>query len=121
MKIKRTTYREFEEKFGGLNRLRIRRKDGNLAHYSNSIVPIRYRANICFNPKKGCTYVGLTCLGYLDIFGPKETDPTIVIRFSGYITAEDLINSDFQYKDGLNAVMEELENDWRRKLDSIKD
>lgn len=121
MKIKRTTYREFEEKFGGLNRLKIRRKDCNIVHYGNSIVPIRYRANICYRPKKDCTYVGLTCLGYIDIFGPSADDLTIVIRFDGNVTAEDLINSDFQYKDGLNAVMEELENDWMRKLDSIKD
>lgn len=121
MKIKRITYREFEERFGGLKRLTINRKDGNLVHYTDSIVPIRYRMNVCYKPKKNCTYAGLTCLGYLDIFGPKDEDLTIVIRFDGNVTAEDLINSDFQYKDGFNAVIEELENDWRRKMDSRKD
>ena len=121
MKIWRTTYEEFEKRFGGLNRLRIRRKDRNLVHYNNSIVPIRYRTNICFNPKKSCTYVGLTCLGYFDTFGPKETDLTIVIRFNGYIDADELTYENFGYKEGLNAVFEELEMDWREKLDSRKE
>ena len=122
MKIKRITYGEFEKRFGGLKRLAIRRSDGNLVHYTRgSIVPIRYRMNICYKPKKGCTYVGLTCLGYLDIFGPDLDDPTIVCRFSGKITSDELIREDFGYREKFDAVLDELEIDWRRKLDSRKD
>ena len=121
MKIWRTTYREFEERFGGLKRLTINRKDGNLVHYTDSIVPIRYRMNVCYKPKKNCTYVSLSCLGYLDIFGPSADDPTIVCRFDGKITSDDLISKDFAYRDGLDAALDELEMDWRRKMNSIKD
>jgi len=122
MKIKRITYGEFEERFGGLKRLLINRKDGNLVHYTRgSIVPIRYRANICYRPKKDCTYVGLTCLGYLDVFGLNLDDPTIVCRFDGKITSDDLISTDFAYKEELDAALDELEMNWRKELDSRKE
>lgn len=113
MKIWRTTYSEFEKRFGGLRRLVINRKDGNLAHYGTSIVPVRYRVNICYIPKKGCTYIGLTCLGYLDVFEPMDNDLTIAIRLSGNVTAEELVDKDFAYKDGLAAIMGELEKEVR--------
>lgn len=121
MKIKRTTYGEFNSKFGGLKRLKTSRKDGELVHYGNNVVPIRYMVSICYNSKKDCTYAAFTCLGYLSIFGPKDNDLTIVCRFNGKLTAEDLIDDNFKYKNEINSVMEELEINWRREMDSRKD
>ena len=119
MKIKRMVYKDFEEKFGGLKRLKTKRKDGELVHHgANSIVPVRYMASICRNRKKDCTYVALTCLGYLDIFGPRVNNLTVLCRFEGEVTAEDLIDDKFKYRSEVNAVIEELELDWRRRMDS---
>lgn len=120
MKVKRITFGELKKRFGGLRSLAFNRTDGILTVY-NGFVPLKYGVSILYRRKKDCTYVTLTCLGYIDLFRPKDDRSTIVCKFEGKIAANDLTNKDFAYKKELTAVMEELENDWRKELDSRKE
>ena len=119
MRIKRTTYGEFNRRFGGLRRLRVNREECDIK--SGGFLPVEYRTNVCYIKEKDCTYVALTLLGYIDLFGPMEKDPTIVIEFAGRVTSDDLVDKEFEHKDEIKAVLEELYNEWQEKRNSEKE
>ena len=112
MKIKKTNYGNFKERFGGLRRLAFDRMDGDLEVHRSFMMPIKYRVNVCYRRKKDCTYVAFACLGHFSLFGPTDDRLTIICKFDGRVTADDLVKEDFAYKDTLVAIEEELYNDY---------
>ena len=117
MKIKKITYGELKKRFGGLRSLAFNRTDGILM-FKRDFMPIEYGVCICYKRKKDCTYVTLTCLGHFHLFEPENDKLTIVCKFEGRVTTDDLTSSDFAYKKELEAVMEELYNDWKSNLEN---
>ncbi len=119
MKIKRTTYGEFNRRFGGLKRLAVERKECNLS--SNGFMPILYRAILMYRKQKDCTYVAISCLGWIDLFGPGKDDLMYAVKFDGKVTAEDLTDDEFKYHEELISITEELYNKWHDKLQEHKE
>lgn len=119
MKIKRTTYGEIRKRFGGLKRLAVEREERNLS--TSGFMPLTYRAVLMYRKQKDCTYVAISCLGWINLFGPKEDDLMYAMKFDGKITAEDLTDEEFKYHDEFISITEELYNKWHDKLQEHKE
>ena len=110
MKIWKTTWEKFDERFSGLRRLSMDRKDYKFT-YGPSILPYEYRVAFVYNPKKDCTYVGSVCRGFIAIGRPSGDDYCIAVRYDGKVTADDF-HENFAIE--RQAVFEELEK-WYKK------
>ena len=119
MKIKRTTYGEFKKRFSGLKRLMVDYSEHNLE--TKGFIPILYRVIIMYRKSMDCTYIAISCIGYIDLFGPRDDALTYVIKIDGKVTAEDLIDKEFKYHEELTSITEELYNKWHDKLQKNKE
>ena len=115
MKVKRTTYGEFNKRFSGFNRLGFDKDEVNIS--TNGCLSIIYRAVILYSKKKDCTLVALTCLGYFDLFGARKDDPTYVLKLDGKVKKEDLIDKEFKYRDEISVITEQLYKEWHESLE----
>ena len=110
MKFKETTYGEFNKRFSGLARLACKREEKNLTFGGSLLNMMTYRVNMVYNSRKDCTYYAITCIGYIDIFGPNDDTYTLVARMDGKL--ED--TSEFPDEE-LRAMCEECLKRWREK------
>lgn len=114
MKVKKTTYGEFNKRFSGFHRLGFDKEEINLS--TKGFLSIVYRATILYSKKRDCTLVALTCLGYFDLFGPNKDDLTYVLKFDGKIKKEDLIDNNLPYREDLSILTEELYIRWQETI-----
>lgn len=115
MKIWKTTWKKFNERFNGLRRLSMDREDYKFT-YGTDILPYEYRVAFVYNPKKDCTYVGTVCRGFIVIGEPSGDDYCIAVRFDGRVTVDDFHES---FDEEQRAVFEELEK-WYKNTYSNK-
>lgn len=116
MKVWRTTYKEFNDKFsGGFNRLRFNRREGNI-EYGGFIKNV-YRTIFVYNAKKDCTYVGWIALGYIDLFGPSQDDFCLAVKYDGKVNMDDFIVT---HKDDAIALCEETQKEYDKKMEAYR-
>ena len=111
-KIKRTTYNEFKSNFLGLNRLKYEITNMELT-YGPAMMPSKYLMQLVYNKKKDCTYVAITCLGFLAMFEPTD-DLTMVARYDGKLDKDSFDEEDMSNE--LKMLCEECQMDRNSKL-----
>lgn len=82
MQYKKLKRKEFKRQFYGLNRLGFDWKVYE-TKYGRSILPVKFEVECGYLRKKDATYIAITPLGYIDLFGPSDSSDTYVIKLEG--------------------------------------
>lgn len=114
MKYKEMTYREYKERFYGLNRLKFSWQCYETSY--GSIVPVKFAVECLYHRMNDATYIGITPLGYLNLFGPGDDENVIVVKVDGKrleLRKEDL--------EEYRPFFEELRNAYETKIRERRD
>lgn len=119
VKVKKTTFGEINKRFlTGLSKLKYRPEVYKVTRGSIlSAIPNEYHTAFIYIKSLDVTYVSVTCVGYIALFGPSNDDPTWVLRYPGKVTDDD-IKEDELY----DAILEEAGMDYKeRRLEAEKE
>lgn len=101
MQYKKLKRKEFKRQFYGLNRLGFDWKVYE-TKYGRSILPVEFEVECGYLRRKDVTYIAITSLGYIDLFGPLDDSDTYVVKLEGkHLNPEDVYEQ-------LNPFFEEL-------------
>lgn len=82
MQYKKLKRKEFKRQFYGLNRLAFDWKVYE-TKYGRSILPVEFEVECGYLRRKDVTYIAITALGYIDLFGPLDDSDTYVVKLEG--------------------------------------
>ena len=115
-KRKMTTYGEIFDKYiGGFNHLKYGLERWKI-QYRPSCTSADFKLTNTFEidvihlRRLDCTYMAITCTGFLDLIGPSRSEDTLVLRFDGIKKYDDID------EDVVTAALNEMYNLYDKKF-----
>ena len=120
LKIKWTTFGDITDRFmTGFNKLGYETKSYKLTTKNDGIGLLDFSARIdeIYHKSKDCTYLALTPIGFIDLFGCNKNDICLVARFDGKVNLE---ADDFK-EEPYKTLFEEIHKKWNEYIDKSED
>lgn len=112
MQYKKLKRKEFERQFYGIHRLGFDWKNYK-TKYGRDLLPLEFMVEYGYLRRKDVTYIAITTLGYIDLFGPSDDSDTYVVKLEG-----NHLNPGDEETEQLKPFFEELRMAYE---DSLKD